>query len=338
MKELSSYELCLLMYLCYKSERYSRNDLKEESFDKHLEIWTNLQNIVNNYNNGNVLIVNQIPIKNHYPLITSLSIQVKNKQLLCKFLDEYSNCYRDDVLKSYNDERLSSHELEKRFRRDIGNFRASVDKNKILKEYYVDNTKYIPIILWGLREKNIGFKDIRFSLAPTEEQLDFIPVIDRRKRKLKNNVSDNIIDFCITVDLSKFMQLRGLQKAEHDAKHNPETMDLELLELKRPEWKIFFCIYAEVKDIKPEGTYLIDKKAFTSRGIKIDSTFEKDKSHLNCKVRKIVGRSKETKRFLIKPNGDKFKIDMVLYQEFYNKNENKFIDFVHTCKAKKNLP
>ena len=105
MKELSSYELCLLIYLCYKSQRYHRNDLKEEYSDKHLEIWTKLQNIVNNHTNGSVLSVKETNTKNHYPSLTDLSIQVEDKQLLCKFLDDYSGCYKDDVLKEYTKDR-----------------------------------------------------------------------------------------------------------------------------------------------------------------------------------------------------------------------------------------
>ena len=339
MKELSSYELCLLIYLCYKSQRYHRNDLKEEYLDKHLEIWTKLQNIVNNHTNGSVLSVKETNTKNYYPSLTDLSIQVEDKQLLCKFLDDYSGCYKDDVLKSYNDDRLTSHECEKRFRKDIGKFRISVDKSKVLKEYYVDDTKYIPIILWGLRKGNIEFRDIRFSLAPTEEQLDYIPSIDRCKRKLKNNTSDNIIDFCIIVDLSKFMQLRGLQQAEADAKQNPETVELELPELSVPEWKVFTCIYTAVKDVEKEGIYLIDESVFTKKGIRINKTFEKNKSGLNTKIRRIL--AKKPKDFLIKPNKDdehKYNINMPLYQDFINAQGNKFRDFITNYNAKRNLP
>lgn len=339
MKELSKYELCLLIYLCYKNQRYSRNDLKEESLNEHIEIWTRLKNIVNNYTNGITLSVEQTHIEKHFPQLTYLAIQVKDKQLLYKFLDDYSSCYRDDALNSYDDERLSSHELEKRFRKDIGNFRNSVDKSKVLKEYYIDNTRYIPIILWGLRKGHIEFKDIRFSLAPNEEQLDYIPSIDRYRRNLKNNILDKIIDFCITVDLSKFTQLRGLQKAEGEARQDPETLDLEKPELETGEWKIFYCIYVEVKDLKKEGVHLIDERCFTSRGIRINGTFEKDRSRLNTKVRRIL--TKTTKDFLIKPNKDdtsKYNINMPLYQEFLNEQENKFKYFITNYNAKKNLP
>ena len=145
MKELSKYELCLLIYLCYKKQRYSRNDLKDESLNEHIEVWTKLKNIVNNYTNGLALNVEQNQIEKHFPQLTSLAIQVVNKQLLYKFLDDYSSCYKDDALNSYDDERLSSHELEKRFRKDIGNFRNSVDKSKVLKESYIVRTTIISV-------------------------------------------------------------------------------------------------------------------------------------------------------------------------------------------------
>lgn len=339
MKELSKYELCLLIYLCYKKQRYSRNDLKEESLNEHIEIWTRLKNNVNNYTNGIALSVEQTHIENHFPQLTYLAIQVKDKQLLCKFLDNYSRQYFDNTLKSYDCDRLSSHELQKRFKRDIGKFRISIDKSKVLNEYFIDDTKYIPIILWGLRNGHIEFKDIRFSLAPNKEQLDYIPSIDLHKRKLKNNVSDKIIDFCMTVDLSKFIQLRGLQKVEAEVRQDPDALDLEKPELETGEWKIFYCIYAEVKDINKEGIHLIDERCFTSRGVRINKTFEKDKSKLNTKVRRIL--MKTSKDFLIKPNKDdehKYNINMPLYQEFLNEQENKFMDFITNYNAKKNLP
>ena len=143
----------------------------------------------------------------------------------------------------------------------------------------------------------------------------------------------------MTVDLSKFIQLRGLQKVEAEARQDPDTLDLEKPELETGEWKIFYCIYAEVKDINKEGIHLIDERCFTSRGVRINKTFEKDKSKLNTKVRRIL--MKTSKDFLIKPNKDdehKYNINMPLYQEFLNEQENKFMDFITNYNAKKNLP
>ncbi|MCQ2743804.1 MAG: hypothetical protein MJ230_03285 [bacterium] len=333
MKELSSYELCLLIYLCYGCGSYHTSVLCDEVLENYLEVWTKLQNFVNNYTKGSALSINQTTeyIKLNRTGVR-LFIKVKDKQLLRKFLDDYSSCYEDDVLKSCNNDRLSSHELKKRFIKDIGNFKASVDKSKILKEYYVDDTKYISIILWGLCRGYIKLRKIRFSLAPIEERLEHMPYIDICKRKVKSNISDNIMDFGITVDLSEFIRLRGLRKAEQDAKKNPDTIELQLIELENPEWKIFTYIYRWAEKNGPEKNGIQQmRKIYFPDIFKFNSTFDKNRSNLNTKVRKIVGRPNETKRYLISPNKEDeniFNIDMDLYKDFCRISMKKFEDYI----------
>lgn len=342
MKELSSYEICLLIYLCYKRDKKKFMGGLHPKAQGYCKAWKRLQDIVNTY-------CEDIAIKVIEPSEaadsavrknTSLIIQVEKKELLEKFLDDYIAYFEDDALISYNYDKLNFNRQDKQFEVLIGKFRNSTDKNKILTTYFVDDTKYLPMILWGLRKECIGFKDIRFSLAPNDEQLDKIPDIELRKRKLRNNGLDlSIIDFCITLDLSDFIRLRGLRKAENKAKENPDTIEFEETELSIPEWKLFHCIFMAVKDLEVTGIQIISESAFTSMGIRINKTFEKDRSGLNTKLRNVL--TKTSKYFLIKPNKDdehKYNIDMALFKEFCNKYERKYKNFLIAYKAKRNLP
>ena len=173
------------------------------------------------------------------------------------------------------------------------------------------------IILWGLRKSCIGFKDIRFSLAPNEELLDRIPKIELKKRKLRNNDSDiDIIDFCVTLDLSRFKIARSVETIETIEPIQNQT------KIDYPVWKIFLCICLAIG--KDESRLAISTKPasiFTNYGININSTFRKNRSYLNSKIREVL-RIEETTHFLIEHNKqdeNKFDIDLALYQEFLNK-------------------
>lgn len=284
----------------------------------YCKAWKKLQDIVNTY-------CEDIAIKVIEPSEaadsavrknTSLIIQVEKKELLEKFLDKYSDYFKDDALDSYNFNRTGFNGLGKQFNNLLGQLKRTTDTNKVLKDCFIDDTKFLPIILWGLRKNCIGFKDIRFSLAPKEEQLDKIPKIELRKRKLRNNDSDNdIIDFCITLDLSKFKIARNVENIEEIEPRTEQT------KIEYPEWKIFLCINLSINN-NESRLAICTKPAciFTNYGVDINSTFRKNRSHLNSKIRQIL-KTEEKTRYLVEHNKkdeSKFDIDMALYQEFLN--------------------
>lgn len=289
-------------------------------------VWTKLQNTVNAYcKDAAIKVIEPSEPKN--TIISenpSLIIQVENKELLEKFLDDYSAYFEDDALDSYNYDRFNFNRLDKQFEGLIGKFRISTDRNKILTKYYIDDTNYLPIILWGLRNECIGFKDIRFSLPPKEEELDRMPDIELRKRKLRNNGSDlSIIDFCITVDLSDFIRLRGLRKAETETKtkDKPTKIDLNKYKLNEREWKIFFCIkYAIDNASKQECDISIPKSLFIDTGALTKATKAKQMTEFNKKILGNTGRLNYKMNLITANRDDKtkstYKINMLLYQEF----------------------
>ena len=342
MKELSSYELCLLIYLCYKSNRKSFSPANDTRKDECFRIWDKLRNIVNTHCGSEVISVIESAGLEITTTRKTLLIKVVDKTLLEEFLDEYSAHIKTDTLISYDYDRYNFNRLEAKFDNLLGKLRNSVNKNKVLKEYFIDNTFYLPVILWGLREKFIKFKDIRFSLAPDDEQLDVIPNIELMKRKLKNDGNDaSIIDFCITLDLSNFTKLRGLSRIDEQAQERPQYAGINDEKVENPEWRIFTCIYEAVKEKRADnGICLIHESAFTDMHVDIDSTFGKNKGYLNRKVRIALGKKNDKRQKLIKQNKKNklmYEIDMNLYNNFIRLRHIEFANYLKACESKSNL-
>lgn len=162
---------------------------------EYYKIWTKLEDTVNSYCNGIAIKVIE-PSNDDSILNKPLIIQVENKELLERFLDEYSNYLAQDSLDSIYDG-LNFIKLSQEFK-------ASIDTNKKLTEYYLDNTHYIPIILWGVIKEYIEIKEMKFKLFPDEETRARMSKVELRK--IKFGIND--FEFGMTADLSKFMKRR----------------------------------------------------------------------------------------------------------------------------------
>lgn len=322
MKELSSYELCLLIYLCYKSNRKSFSPANDTRKDECFRIWDKLRNIVNTHCGSEVISVIESAGLEITTTRKTLLIKVVNKTLLEKFLDEYCNYMEEDALDSYNYNNLNFNRLDSNFKEHIATLKASINKNNILKEYFIDDTKYLPIILWGLRNKLIGFKDVSFSLAPNEEQLDKIPKIELRKRKLRNNCSDmNIIDFGILLDLSNFIKLRGLRRTETKvkSKNTSQKIDLYKYKLRERDWRIFFTVKYAVENLLEGDSISVDKSLFIATKALTEASCHKQLTEFNTRIKGCTSRL-DYKMNLLQTSKDnsKYDIDMLLYTDFNN--------------------
>lgn len=197
MEELSNYELCLLIHLCYKRSKKLYKGFLPSSQEANYNTWLQLADAVNGYCKAAVITVNKSFIKQGGTLSeqTVSVIKLNNKSLLEKFLDDYCSCLEHNTLESVNDIN---------FETQVSQFKQSINKTKKFNEYYIDKTQYIPVILWGLRKEYITLKDINnFTLFPNKEEIKRIPVIERKRRK----ISQNEFDFNILIDVSKFMEI-----------------------------------------------------------------------------------------------------------------------------------
>ena len=129
---------------------------------------------------------------------------------------------------------------------------------------------------------------------------------------------ENDFGFEAVVDISKFYN-NYKPKTQTDAK-NPDELSLT-----EPQWRIYHVLYCVVDSIKQFEPYSIEKDIFfRSKAFRSESTFDKERSLFNTRVRQILKRTKNSKLRLIdlnKQNKNEFNIDMVLYRELSNKIE-----------------
>lgn len=224
MDELSSYELCLLISLCYKQGKKTYRGIKPVRQEEHYRSWSELANTVNDYCEKSVITVSIDNTDNNasYQIPTKPTINLENKVLLEEFLDDYCNSFENGKLKLYNSDRISHQEL-------LAQFRESIDKTKVINEYYIEEIKYIPIILWGLRKGFIKFIDIDYSLYSNKNQLKNVPYIKLNKRKYNQDV----LDFGIMLDLSEFTYNNISSINDSFKKINFTKSDKHLLDLAR---------------------------------------------------------------------------------------------------------
>lgn len=224
MDELSSYELCLLISLCYKQGKKTYRGIKPVRQEEHYRSWSELANTVNDYCEKSVITVSIDNTDNNasYQIPTKPTINLENKVLLEEFLDDYCNSFENGKLKLYNSDRIGHQEL-------LAQFRESIDKTKVINEYYIEEIKYIPIILWGLRKGFIKFIDIDYSLYSNKNQLKNVPYIKLNKRKYNQDV----LDFGIMLDLSEFTYNNISSINDSFKKINFTKSDKHLLDLAR---------------------------------------------------------------------------------------------------------
>lgn len=224
MDELSSYELCLLISLCYKQGKKTYRGIKPVRQEEHYRSWSELANTVNDYCEKSVITVSIDNTDNNtsYQIPPKPTINLKDKFLLEEFLDDYCNSFENGKLKLYNSDRISHQEL-------LAQFRESIDKTKVINEYYIEEIKYIPIILWGLRKGFIKFIDIDYSLYSNKNQLKNVPYIKLNKRKYNQGV----LDFGIMLDLSEFTYNNISSINDSFKKINFTKSDKHLLDLAR---------------------------------------------------------------------------------------------------------
>ena len=224
MDELSSYELCLLISLCYKQGKKAYRGIKPVRQEEHYRSWSELANTVNDYCEKSVITVSIDNTDNNasYQIPPKPTIILEDKFLLEEFLDDYCNSFENGKLKLYNSDRISHQEL-------LAQFRESIDKTKVINEYYIEEIKYIPIILWGLRKGFIKFIDIDYSLYSNKNQLKNVPYIKLNKRKYNQGV----LDFGIMLDLSEFTYNNISSINDSFKKINFTKSDKHLLDLAR---------------------------------------------------------------------------------------------------------
>ena len=223
MKELSNYELCLLIYLCYKKEGKAYRGILPSRQEEYYTTWVELSNAVNSYCKDTIVTVfrssnEQTVSINKMP---SVIIKLENKSLLEKFLDDYSMCFESDTLESETD--------GINFKTHIIQLQKAINTTKKLNEYYIDETKYIPVILWGLRREYIKIKDMNFTLFPSKEERKRIPLIERKRRKIGHNE----FDFNIILDLCKFMEIKVNNNDNINSTDKFTKSDKHLLKLAR---------------------------------------------------------------------------------------------------------
>lgn len=218
MEELSNYNLGLLIFLCYKRQGKAYRGNIPSSQEAYYNSWKNLSEVVNSYCKDTVITVSKPVIEDieNLPKRTPAIIKVEDKVLLNKFLDDYSDSFEHDKLES---------DIEKcNFKTQLSQFTNVIDATRKLTEYYIDETKYISVILWGLRKELITFKDLDLSLFPNGEQRKQISAIEKRKRK----IGSNEFDFSMIVDLSKFYDAYAIT-------NKPETKKVKTKVVKSDE-------------------------------------------------------------------------------------------------------
>lgn len=309
MKELSNYELCLLVHLCYIQNKKRFPGVSHPKGQMYFKAWTKLQNSINNYIHETVIIVSEPSKGGSLILAKPLIIQVKEKKLLENFLDDYCNYLAQDSLDSLSDG-MNFTKLAKEFR-------ASIDKNKKLTEYYLDSTLYIPIILWGIRKEFIKVKEMRFSLFPDEESQNRVSKLELRRRKLGSNE----FEFCMTADLSKFMNIT-FKKHRHE-NYNRGVSEKDYV-LEPQDWKMYFCILFACElsnnSSQIDGLCIISRELFTYRKVYTVKSEAKARSQFCRKVRNNLDKSSnKAKILLLGKDENTYYVNIKLLQEFQNK-------------------
>lgn len=280
---------------------------------EYYKIWTKLEDTVNSYCNGIAIKVTESlePINENVSINYPLVIQVENKELLEKFLDDYSNYLAQDSLDSIYDG-LNFIKLSQEFK-------TSIDTNKKLTEYYLDNTHYIPIILWGVIKGHIEIKEMRFKLFPNEETQVRMSKVELRKRKF----GINDFEFGMTADLSKFMKL-NIKKQRYENGNNDKFQKDFILEPQ--DWQMYLCICYALEtntDIEQIGDIItIDRGIFIEREVYTDKSEGRARSWFNKRVRNNIPELKE-KQYLLKLNKDesKYDVNIKLFTAFTNQTK-----------------
>ena len=330
MDELSSYELCLLISLCYKQGKKAYRGIKPVRQEEHYRSWSELANTVNDYCEKSVITVSIDNTDNNasYQIPPKPTIILEDKFLLEEFLDDYCNSFENGKLKLYNSDRISHQEL-------LAQFRESIDKTKVINEYYIEEIKYIPIILWGLRKGFIKFIDIDYSLYSNKNQLKNVPYIKLNKRKYNQGV----LDFGIMLDLSEFMELEATKYNDNNNKEVTSdksavkkkgrraayrTPREKQFHLQRQQWGIWFCTDLQVRSLIKEAKYSdeyinIGYKLFEESGVFEETTQpRKAITEFNKKVWVDVFGEKDDVVELIAPRGNKYQVNINLYRKFKN--------------------
>lgn len=313
MKELSNYELCLLIFLRYKQDKIVFHGGLHPKAQEYCKVWIKLQDTVNACCKDTAIKVIEPtePIGTAISNNTQLIIQVKNKVSLEKFLEDYSEYIAQDSLDSYHDE-IKFEILAKEFKN-------SIDKNKKYTEYYIDTTKYIPIILWGMSKGYILVKELSFQLFPSEEVLERMHKIELKRKKL----GSNDFEFSMTADISKFMNVNiRKHRCENGDKDNSGRDSI----LEPQDWKMYLCICYVLQtnpDIEKIGDVVtINREIFLERKVYTENSEKKARSLFNKRVRNNIPDIKG-KPYLLKLNKDdsKYDVNIKLLQAFTNQTK-----------------
>ncbi len=172
-------------------------------------------------------------------------------------------------------------------------------------------------MLYGLTKNEIILKELKYELFPPKEMIPHTSAIKLKHQNYKGN-HENDFGFEAVVDISKFYNNYN-PRTQTDAK-NPDELSLT-----EPQWRIYHVLSCVVGSIKQFEPYSIEKDIFfRSKAFRSESTFDKERSLFNTRVRQILKRTKNSKLRLIdlnKQNKNEFNIDMVLYRELSNKIE-----------------
>ncbi|MCM1264737.1 MAG: hypothetical protein NC200_00940 [Candidatus Gastranaerophilales bacterium] len=198
MIELSNFELCILLDLCYKHDYISVVSAPEKSTELYCSKVTSLyQKIITIEKNMLLLNKDKSGLNGIYRNIEGayrLRLKITNKVALDDFLRKYIEYHSNDKLHPYE---------EYTFLTKIKEFVKSVDSDRNLTHYYINDNNTIPVLLYGLNKEEILLKELKYELFPPKEMISRTSMIKLKHQNYKGNV-ENDFGFEAIVDISKF--------------------------------------------------------------------------------------------------------------------------------------
>lgn len=290
MKELSNYELCLLIRIYYERGWVTAGGNEFEN--EYLPIWENIQNNVKRHCNKDVLIRTG----------NRLLVDTGEKDLLGKFIEDYVNELESNSLGSYNNIN---------FETQLSEFKKSIDKTQNHKSYVLHYTKHIPIIIWGLKNNYIKLKSVYCRKFPNIDSVE-----QKRAAHFTHIGAEyNEFDFSMIADLS---ELFTTAQQSNRTQLNDNKNKFHLTE---QQWKLWFCIHKGVLNYieEEDDEYFIIKNGEMFDEYVFNKTKNPDRTitGFNNQIRIILKEEKEyPKKYLIKHLAEnKYKIDCKLYDK-----------------------